>query len=73
MGHDGWKGVGETKVVNCLALMTPSRSAGSAMAQPVFHPVQLKDLGAEETATVREAIPGREAMLTCLVPKVRFS
>ena len=70
----GWNGAPLTKVRNCFAVWTADTSSRGPVAQPIFQPVTENVLPAEESVTVRSAIPGSVASGMCSRPsKVRCS
>ncbi len=57
----------EAKENHCLTFSTRSISSAGPVAQPIFQPVTENVLPAEETVTVRSAIPGSVEIGMCTV------
>ena len=60
-----WNGVATANVTNWCTARTAAVSSGGAQVQPIFQPVRLNVLPADEIVTVRSRIPGSEAIGTC--------
>jgi len=60
-----WKGVTTAEVTNWWAARNAAARGGAAQVHPIFQPVKLKVLPADETVTVRSRMPGSPASGTC--------